>query len=89
MAECVELKSGEGFILKSGKAQPAWSPACFEVKTYTVQKPMMGMTASLSADDKEKAASVCTCIPDAADGVDAVSGQDSVHYIYVCVKGEA
>jgi len=35
------------------------------VKTFTVQKPMMGMTASLSADDK-----------------------DSVHYIYVCVKGE-
>ncbi|CAK9000076.1 unnamed protein product [Durusdinium trenchii] len=37
----------------------------WNVKTYTVQKPMMGMTASLSADDK-----------------------DSVHYIYVCVKGE-
>merc|ERR1712060_184612 len=25
----------------------------WNVKTYTVQKPMMGMTASLSADDKE------------------------------------
>merc|ERR1719198_2337660 len=38
----------------------------WNVKIFTVQKPMMGMTASLSSDDK-----------------------DNVHYIYVCVKGEA
>merc|ERR1719324_143652 len=36
------------------------------VKIFTVQKPMMGMTASLSSDDK-----------------------DNVHYVYVCIKGEA
>mmetsp|Transcript_121930 Transcript_121930/g.352132 ORF Transcript_121930/g.352132 Transcript_121930/m.352132 type:complete len:210 (+) Transcript_121930:41-670(+) len=38
----------------------------WNVKIYTVQKPMMGMTASMSADEKE-----------------------NVHYIYVCIKGEA
>merc|ERR1719272_2218858 len=38
----------------------------WNVKIVTVPKPMMGMTASLSADDK-----------------------DNVHYIYICVKGEA
>merc|ERR1711982_52509 len=38
----------------------------WSVKIFTVQKPMMGMTASLSSDDK-----------------------DNVHYVFVCVKGEA
>ena len=67
-------------------AQPEYlcSPALWhcEVKTYTVQKPMMGMTASLSADDKAPLP-ICMCL------CTACPAQDSVHYIYVCVKGEA
>mmetsp|Transcript_53860 Transcript_53860/g.128278 ORF Transcript_53860/g.128278 Transcript_53860/m.128278 type:complete len:208 (+) Transcript_53860:88-711(+) len=37
----------------------------WKIKMTTVQKPMMGMTASLSSDDK-----------------------DSVHHIYICIKGD-
>ncbi|CAE8581181.1 unnamed protein product [Polarella glacialis] len=32
------------------------------VKTYTVQKPMMGMTASLSADDKDNVHYIYVCV---------------------------
>ena len=40
-----------GSLTITGQTFPGCSMA--KVKTYTVQKPMMGMTASLSADDKD------------------------------------
>ena len=34
----------------------------WNVKTFTVQKPMMGMTASLSADDKDAVHYIYVCV---------------------------
>merc|ERR1711923_546809 len=73
LSEISRVLKPDGVYIAVSHGQPSYRLTYLEreeykwkVETFTVQKPMMGMTASLSSDDK-----------------------DNVHYVYVCVKGEA
>jgi len=74
LSEISRVLSPNGVYIAVSHGQPSYRLTYLQnykdlgwtVKIYTVQKPMMGMTASLSSDDK-----------------------DNVHYVYICVKGEA
>ena len=48
-------------LLLNGR-RPCGQEFGWNVKTFTVQKPMMGMTASLSADDKDAVHYIYVCV---------------------------
>merc|ERR1712146_94246 len=69
MGEISRVLQSNGIYITISHGQPSYRLTYLQrpefgwnVKIYTVQKPMMGMTASLSTDDKDNVHYVYVCV---------------------------